>query len=109
MIFAFVQKSYIVLFQTIYKLCNINFIIKNKLLNVHNQDQMNVHQKNWFTKWLNSDSIAKLREESQKRMEDIKAASVDVFNLLSLFEDDKPIYINGEEKNLKDFFKKELQ
>lgn len=84
-------------------------VIKYKLLHANNQTQINTHQKNKFTRWLNSDTLNALKKENDKCMADIKAASKDIFKLLDLFDDDKNIYINNVEKNLKVFFRDELK
>lgn len=81
-------------------------VIKNKQIIVQNQNRMNELQKNWFSKWLYSDVLDKLREDSDNRAKYINEASVDIINILELFENDKPIYINDIPIKLKDFFKK---
>lgn len=83
------------------------YIIAARVLKAKSDDELSAKDTAW-RRIFNSSQLQKLREDSQNLEKVIGKLCRDAIRLLDLFEEEKPIYINGEKQNFRKYFRGEL-
>lgn len=83
------------------------YILAARVLKRKTDNELSDHEKSIF-RIFRSGQGKKLREEIAKMEKIIAKLSRDAIRLLDLFEESKPIYINGEKQNFRKYFRDDL-
>jgi len=82
----------------------MNYLAAAKIQNNANRDYIK-NNSGLLKSLFNSGKIEKAKENSHALMQAIDKWSGDAFKLIELFSDKKKIYVDGHEKNLRDYYK----
>lgn len=83
------------------------YVIAARVLKKKTDTDLSEHEKSIF-RVFKPGQAKKLREETAKMDKIIAKLSRDAIRLLDLFEESKPIYINGEKQNFKKYFREDF-
>ena len=82
----------------------MKYLLLAKIQNAENQSYI-VNHSGFLKSILNSGKIDKAKQNSKTLGEVIDKISGDAYKLIELFSDSKVIYVDGKEKNLRDYYK----